>query len=52
MKVLFILTTLAMGEPETERYALWAIEGKEDCETVAEIFAINSVGYTFMCIED
>lgn len=51
MKTLFILTVLAFGEPETERNALWAIEGKESCETVAEILSLNSDYETLMCIE-
>ena len=50
---LFILVVFFIGEnPETEGNALWAINGQENCETVAEIFSLNSEdGEGFICLE-
>lgn len=50
---LFILVVFFIGEnPETEGNALWAINGKENCETVAEIFSLNSEEQEgFTCLE-
>lgn len=43
MKTVFILFILWNGQdPDMEGQALWAMETLEQCETVAEIFSLNS----------
>ena len=51
MKTLFILVAFWQGDVPENGNALWAIEGRENCETVAEIFSLNSEsGEVFTCL--
>ena len=51
MKTLFILIVFWQGDTPENGNALWAIQGQENCETVAEIFSLNSEpGEVFTCL--
>lgn len=52
MKTIFVLIVFWNGEPVESGYALWAMDDLEHCETVAEIFSLNSEpGEVFTCVE-
>ena len=49
--VIYILIAFPQGETIEDGHALWAIDNLQDCETVAEIFSLNSEGEVFTCIK-